>query len=473
MSFPVDVVVMAAGKGTRMKSQRPKVLHRLGGRALAQHVIDCAARLSARSVVVITGHGAEQVEAGLTTPVAVGDHTAPRLRFVRQEPQLGTGHAVQQAVPVLPDDGVVLILNGDVPLIGQATLETLLQACDGQHLALLSVDTGGDATGYGRIVRSVDADRSVHAIVEHKDANEAQRRITEWYSGVMAAPAALLKPLLQGLTNDNSQREYYLTDVVKHAVAQGLVVRAVTTHDAVEVAGVNSPVQLAELERAHQRRIADAFMEQGVRLADPARLDVRGELLCGQDVEIDVNCVFEGRVKLGDGVRIGANCVIANAAIDAGAVIHAFTHIDGEKLGVSVGRGALVGPFARLRPGAQLGEEVHIGNFVEVKNSTLAAGAKANHLAYLGDATVGERVNYGAGSITANYDGANKHRTVIEADVHVGSNCVLVAPVTIGAGGTVGGGSTITKSTPPGALSVARGKQIVLENWQRPTKKKN
>jgi bifunctional UDP-N-acetylglucosamine pyrophosphorylase/glucosamine-1-phosphate N-acetyltransferase len=266
MSFPVDVVVMAAGKGTRMKSLRPKVLHRLGGRALAQHVIDCAARLSARSVVVITGHGAEQVEAGLTTPVAVGDHTAPRLRFVRQEPQLGTGHAVQQAVPVLADDGVVLILNGDVPLIGQATLETLLQACDGQHLALLSVDTGGDATGYGRIVRSLDADRSVHAIVEHKDANEAQRRITEWYSGVMAAPASLLKPLLKGLTNDNSQREYYLTDVVKHAVAQGLVVRAVTTHDAVEVAGVNSPVQLAELERAHHAPASPApLMEQGVR----------------------------------------------------------------------------------------------------------------------------------------------------------------------------------------------------------------
>ena len=473
MSFPVDVVVMAAGKGTRMKSLRPKVLHRLGGRALAQHVIDCAARLSARSVVVITGHGAEQVEAGLTTPLGSGESAAPKLRFVRQEPQLGTGHAVQQAVPVLADDGVVLILNGDVPLIGQATLETLLQACDGQHLALLSVDTGGDATGYGRIVRAVDADRSVHAIVEHKDANEAQRRITEWYSGVMAAPAALLKPLLKGLTNDNSQREYYLTDVVKHAVAQGLVVRAVTTRDEVEVAGVNSPVQLAELERAYQRRLAHGLMEQGVRLADPARLDVRGELLCGQDVEIDVNCVFEGRVKLGDGVRIGANCVIANAAIDAGAVIHPFTHIDGEKLGVSVGRGALVGPFARLRPGAQLGEDVHIGNFVEVKNSTLAAGAKANHLAYLGDATVGERVNYGAGSITANYDGANKHRTVIEADVHVGSNCVLVAPITIGAGGTVGGGSTLTKSTPPGALAVARGKQMVLEGWQRPTKKKS
>ncbi len=463
---------MAAGKGTRMKSLRPKVLHRLAGRALAQHVIDCAARLSARSVVVITGHGAEQVEAGLSQPLGTPDSAAPRLRYVRQEPQLGTGHAVQQAVPVLPDDGVVLILNGDVPLIGQATLQALLQACEGQHLALLTVDTGGDATGYGRIVRSQDADRSVLAIVEHKDANEAQRRITEWYSGVMAAPAALLKPLLQGLTNDNSQHEYYLTDVVKHAVAQGRVVRAVTTRDEVEVAGVNSPLQLAELERACQRRLAHALMEQGVRLADPARLDVRGELMCGQDVDIDVNCVFEGRVKLGDGVRIGANCVIANAAIDAGAVIHPFTHIDGEKLGVSVGRGALVGPFARLRPGAQLGEDVHIGNFVEVKNSTLAAGAKANHLAYLGDATVGERVNYGAGSITANYDGANKHRTVIEADVHVGSNCVLVAPVTLGAGGTVGGGSTITKSTPPGALAVARGKQMVLENWQRPAKKK-
>ena len=472
MSFPVDVVVMAAGKGTRMKSQRPKVLHRLGGRALAQHVIDCAARLSARSVVVITGHGAEQVEAGLTTPVASIDSTAPRLRFVRQEPQLGTGHAVQQAVPVLADDGVVLILNGDVPLIGQATLEALLHACEGQHLALLSVDTGGDATGYGRIVRSLDSDRSVHAIVEHKDANEAQRRITEWYSGVMAAPASLLKPLLAGLTNDNSQGEYYLTDVVRHAVAQGQVVRAITTHDAVEVAGVNSPVQLAELERAYQRRRAHALMEQGVRLADPERLDVRGELLCGQDVEIDVNCVFEGRVKLGEGVRIGANCVIANAAIDDGAVILPFTHIEGDKLGVSVGRDAQVGPFARLRPGAQLGADVHIGNFVEVKNSTLAAGAKANHLAYLGDATVGERVNYGAGSITANYDGANKHRTVIEADVHVGSNCVLVAPVTIGAGGTVGAGSTISKSTAPGALSVARGKQMSLENWQRPEKKR-
>ncbi|HEX5738641.1 MAG TPA: bifunctional UDP-N-acetylglucosamine diphosphorylase/glucosamine-1-phosphate N-acetyltransferase GlmU [Hydrogenophaga sp.] len=464
MSFPVDVVVMAAGKGTRMKSQRPKVLHRLGGRALAQHVIDRAARLSARSVVVITGHGAEQVEQGLSASEGA------TLRFVRQEPQLGTGHAVQQAVPLLADDGVVLILNGDVPLIGQDTLEALLQACAGKHLTLLSVDTGADATGYGRIVR--DTDGSVRAIVEHKDADADQRRITEWYSGVMAAPAELLKPLLEQLNNQNSQGEYYLTDVVQHAVARGLQVQAITTRDAVQVAGVNSPLQLAELERAYQRRLAEALMEQGVRLADPARLDVRGELMCAPDVEIDVNCVFEGRVKLGEGVRIGANCVIANAAIDAGAVIHPFTHIDGEQLGVSVGRGALVGPFARLRPGAQLGAEVHIGNFVEVKNSTLADGAKANHLAYLGDTTVGERVNYGAGSITANYDGANKHRTVIEADVHVGSNCVLVAPVTIGAGGTVGAGSTVTKDTAAGSLTVARGKQVSLPNWQRPTKRK-
>jgi len=464
----VDVVVMAAGKGTRMKSLRPKVLHRLGGRALAQHVIDCAARLSARSVVVVTGHGAELVEAGLSAPQTPAG-LAMALRFVRQEPQLGTGHAVQQAVPVLPDDGVVLVLNGDVPLIESATVDALLQACAGRHLTLLSVDTGADAGSYGRVLRAVDG--GVRAIVEHKDADEAQRAITEWYSGVMAAPARLLKSWLAQLTNDNSQGEYYLTDVVRHAVAGGHEVRAIVTGDEVQVAGVNSSQQLAELERAYQRRLAERLMAQGVRLADPARLDVRGQLLCGQDVEIDVNCVFEGAVELGAGVRIGANCVVANARIEAGAVIHPFTHIDGEKAGVSVGAGSLVGPFARLRPGARLGAHVHIGNFVEVKNSTLADGAKANHLAYLGDATVGERVNYGAGSITANYDGANKHRTVIEADVHVGSNCVLVAPVNIGAGGTVGAGSVITKDAPAGALSVARGKPVTVPNWQRPAKK--
>ncbi len=457
----LDVVVMAAGKGTRMKSSLPKVLHRLAGRALAQHVIDCAARLSARQVVVITGHGAEAVEAGLSAP-AGGE-----LRFVRQSPQLGTGHAVQQAVPVLPDDGVTLVLSGDVPLTRADTLQALLDACGGERLALLTLELP-DPTGYGRIVRG--ADGGVQAIVEHKDATEAQRAITEIYSGIMAVPTRLLRGWLARLDNRNAQGEYYLTDVVKFAVADGAAVVAHRIADAVQVAGVNSPAQLAELERAHQRRLAEGLMADGVRLADPARLDVRGTLTCGADVEIDVNCVFEGAVSLGDGVRIGANCVIANARIESGAVIHPFTHIDGERAGVQVGPGALVGPFARLRPGAQLGAQVHIGNFVEVKNSTLAAGAKANHLAYLGDATVGERVNYGAGSITANYDGANKHRTVIEADVHVGSNCVLVAPVTIGAGGTVGGGSTITKDTPPGSLAVARGKQVVIPNWQRPAK---
>jgi bifunctional UDP-N-acetylglucosamine pyrophosphorylase / glucosamine-1-phosphate N-acetyltransferase len=464
MSFPVDVVVMAAGKGTRMKSLRPKVLHRLGGRALAQHVIDCAARLSARSVVVITGHGADQVEAGLQAPAG-----ATELKYVRQEPQLGTGHAVQQAMPALALDGVTLVLSGDVPLTRPETLQALLDLCGGERLALLTLDMP-DPTGYGRIVRGVDA--SVQAIVEHKDASEAQRAINEIYSGIMAVPTRLLQGWLARLDNRNAQGEYYLTDVVKFAVADGQSVQAHRIADAVQVAGVNSPLQLAELERAYQRRVANTLMEQGTRLADPARLDVRGTLVCGQDVEIDVNCVFEGRVVLGDGVRIGAQCVIANAVIEAGAVIHPFTHIDGEKLGVRVGPGALIGPFARLRPGAQLGAQVHIGNFVEVKNSTLAAGAKANHLAYLGDADVGERVNYGAGSITANYDGTNKHRTTIEADVHVGSNCVLVAPVTLGAGGTVAGGSTITKSTPPGALAVARGKQISIANWQRPQKKK-
>ena len=466
MTFPVDVVVMAAGKGTRMKSLRPKVLHRLGGRALAQHVLDTAARVSARSVVVITGHGADQVEAGLQAPVGA-DGQALDLRFVRQEPQLGTGHAVQQAVPLLPDDGVTLVLSGDVPLTRTETLQALITQCGGERLALLTLDMP-DPSGYGRIVRAQDG--AVSAIIEHKDASDEQRAIREIYSGIMAVPTRLLRGWLSRLDNRNAQGEYYLTDVVRFAVADGLRVEAHRIADAVQVAGVNSPRQLAELERAYQRQVADELMDQGVRLADPARLDVRGTLICGQDVEIDVGCVFEGRVELGAGVRIGAHCVIANAVIQAGAVIHPFTHIDGEKLGVSVGAGSLVGPFARLRPGARLGAEVHIGNFVEVKNSTLADGAKANHLAYLGDATVGERVNYGAGSITANYDGANKHRTVIEADVHVGSNCVLVAPVTIGAGGTVGAGSTITKSTPPGSLSVARGRQASIADWKRPTK---
>jgi bifunctional UDP-N-acetylglucosamine pyrophosphorylase / glucosamine-1-phosphate N-acetyltransferase len=461
----LDIVIMAAGKGTRMKSKLPKVLHKLAGRALLGHVLSTAAQLKPRSVILITGHGAPEVIAfGANFMTPNGQFG---LKTVLQEPQLGTGHAVQQAVPELPDDGLSLVLSGDVPLTEAGTLQQLIALSGGERMALLTLDIA-DPTGYGRIVREAD---SVLAIVEHKDASEAQRAIREIYSGILVAPSQLLKKYLTQLDNNNAQKEFYLTGVVQHAVADGKQVVALKINDASQVAGVNSPAQLQELEREYQQRAAYRLMEQGVRMADAARFDLRGDLLCGQDVSIDVGCVFEGNVKLGDDVRIGAHCVIANCEIAAGAVIHPFTHIDGGKEGVVVGAGSLVGPFARLRPGANLAAEVHIGNFVEVKNSTLARGAKANHLAYLGDATVGERVNYGAGSITANYDGANKHRTVIEADVHVGSNCVLVAPVTLGAGGTVGGGSTITKDTPAGALSVARGKQVSIANWSRPVKK--
>lgn len=409
--------------------------------------------------VVITGHGAEAVESAMASSGAT---------FVRQMPQLGTGHAVQQAVPALdPSATTTLVLNGDVPLLQANTAKALADACDSRCLVLLTVVLA-DATGYGRILR--DDQGQVLGIVEHKDATEAQRAIHEVYTGSLAAPTDALKRWVAALKNDNAQKEYYLTDIVAMAVAEGVPVITVHPRSETEVLGVNSPVQLADLERRYQRQQAEQLMESGVRLADPARFDVRGALTCGSDVEIDINCVFEGQVRLGDGVRIGANCCIRNAQIEANAVIHPYTHIDGEAAGVTVGPGALVGPFARLRPGAVLGAEVHIGNFVEVKNSTLAQGAKANHLAYLGDATVGERVNYGAGSITANYDGANKHRTIIEADAHIGSNCVLVAPVTIGAGATIGGGSTIAKDAPAGQLTVARARQASLPGWKRPQK---
>jgi bifunctional UDP-N-acetylglucosamine pyrophosphorylase / glucosamine-1-phosphate N-acetyltransferase len=460
----IDVVIMAAGKGTRMKSRLPKVLHRLAGRPLLQHVIDTVSALDARRIVIVTGSGADEVEAAVADWARAG--TGPVTQFARQQPQLGTGHAVLQAAPLLPDDGTTLILNGDVPLIEAATLQRLIESSGGRRLALLTVDMP-DPTGYGRVLRTGE---KVSAIVEHKDASEGQRQLCEVYSGFMAVPSALLKRWLARLTNGNAQGEYYLTDVVQLAAEDGADVVAVKTADKVQVDGVNSPWQLAQLERAFQLRQARALMEQGVRIADPARFDLRGQLECGQDVEIDVNCLFEGRVSLAEGVKIGPHCVIANASLAAGAVIHPFTYMDGEKVGVRIGEGALVGPFARLRPGADLGPEVHVGNFVEIKNSTLGRAAKANHLAYLGDATVGERVNYGAGSISANYDGGNKHRTVIEEDVHIGSNCVLVAPVTIGRGGTVGAGSTITKNTEPGVLSVARGKQVSIANWQRPKK---
>jgi bifunctional UDP-N-acetylglucosamine pyrophosphorylase / glucosamine-1-phosphate N-acetyltransferase len=453
----LSIVVMAAGKGTRMRSALPKVLHPLAGRSLLHHVLTATAGLGALRTIVITGHEAARVEAATASMHGV--------RCVRQEPQLGTGHAVQQAVPHLGDEGTTLILNGDVPLIEAATARALAAACSGTKLALLTIELA-DATGYGRIVRN--SAQEVRAIVEHKDASETQRAIREVYTGMLAAPTAWLKRAVMALENKNAQKEFYLTDIVAMAVAQGVAVVATQARDETEVLGVNSPLQLADLERRFQRRQAEALMEAGVRLADPARFDLRGTLACGQDVFIDVGCIFEGDVTLADNVNIGAHCVIRDARIEAGAVVHPFTHIEG----ATVGAGALVGPYARLRPGAQLGAEVHIGNFVEVKNSTLAKGAKANHLAYLGDASVGERVNFGAGSITANYDGANKHRTVIGNDVHVGSNCVLVAPVTLGDGATIGGGSTINKEAPAAQLTVARAKQVTIEGWVRPKKAK-
>ena len=449
----LDIVIMAAGKGTRMKSARPKVLHPLAGKSLLQHVLDAVAGLAATKTLVITGHAAQTLEA---------QFGAQGLTFVRQQPQLGTGHAVQQAVPHLDSEGTTLVLNGDVPLIEPATAAALVAASGGTKLALLTIELA-DATGYGRVVRNGTV---VRRIVEERDASEAQRAIREIYTGMLAAPTAWLKSAVMALTNANAQREYYLTDIVAMAVADGVPVVTTQAGNETEVLGVNSPAQLAALERRYQLARAEAVMLAGVRLADPARFDVRGTLACGSDVEIDVGCVFEGSVTLADGVTIGAHCVIRDTRIDAGAVIHPFTHAEG----AHVGAGAIVGPYARLRPGAELGPEVHIGNFVEIKNSTLGRGAKANHLAYIGDATVGERVNHGAGSIVANYDGVNKHRSAIGNDVHVGSNCVLVAPISIGDGATIGAGSTIAKDAPAGQLTLARARQVSIAGWKRPKK---
>ena len=457
----VRVVIMAAGKGTRMRSAHPKVLHRLAGQSLLQHVLDASGALGAERTIVVVGHGAAAVEQA---------SAGPNRSFVRQEPQLGTGHALQQAAPLLGDDGTTLILNGDVPLIESETLRRLVAASAGARLALLTVQLA-DPHGYGRIVRAAGAESGIATIVEEKDASAAQRALREVYTGAMAAPTRALKRWLAALRNDNAAGEYYLTDVVAMAVAEGVEVTAVQAGSEAEVLGVNSAEQLAALERHHQAAAASRLMAGGVRLADPARFDLRGELVCGSDVEIDVGCIFEGRVELGDGVRIGAYCVLRNVQVDAGALLRPYTHVDGEGLGARIGARAIVGPFARLRGGAVLGVEVHVGNFVEVKNSNLGDGAKANHLAYLGDTDLGKRVNFGAGSITANYDGANKHRTVVGADAHIGSNSVLVAPVVVGAGATIGAGSTIARDAPAGQLTVARARQASFPGWKRPQKK--
>lgn len=452
---PLSVIVLAAGEGKRMKSALPKVLQPLAGRPLLAHVLEAARSLEPAAIHVVYGHGGERVRAALgSEPVS----------WVLQAERLGTGHAAQQAIVGIPEDHDVLILYGDVPLISPATLRELCTLGRGA-LALLTVELA-DATGYGRVIRTPGGE--VRRVVEEKDATARERRIREANTGVLAAPAPLLRRFLAQLRNDNAQREYYLTDVIAMAVKARVPVRAQVAPDAASVLGVNDKVQLAELEHILRLRSARALMLAGVTLVDPARVDLRGRLLHGSDVSLDVNVVLEGEVRLGDRVRIGPNCVLRNCEIGADTVVHASCVLDGARLG----SGCLIGPFARLRPGAQLADRVHIGNFVEVKNSQMADDAKANHLAYVGDATVGARVNIGAGTIIANYDGVNKHRTVIGDDAHTGSNSVLVAPITVGAGATVGAGSTVTREVPAGKLTVARARQSVIERWQRPARKR-
>ena len=451
----MNIVILAAGQGKRMHSNLPKVLHPLAGKALVSHVIDSARQLSPQTLCLVFGHGGDAVRTTLD---------APDLLWALQEPQLGTGHAVQQALPHLKSDGTTLILYGDVPLIRTETLKTLVQAAHGA-LAILTVELA-DPTGYGRIVRN-EAGQVVR-IVEQKDASVEERTIREINTGIMAMPTARLGEWLGRLSNNNAQKEYYLTDIVSMAVEEGLPIHTTHPKKEWEVVGVNNKVQLAELERIAQRDGAERLMEQGVRLADPARLDVRGELTCGRDVFIDVNCVFEGKVELEEAVEIGPNCVIKNARIGAGTRLAAFTHIE-EAI---VGPDGQIGPFSRLRPGTELGADVHIGNFVEIKKTTIAAHSKANHLAYIGDAIIGSRVNVGAGTITCNYDGANKFQTIIEDDAFIGSDTQLVAPVTVGRGATLGAGTTLTKDAPPDTLTLSRVKQVSVSGWKRPVKTK-
>jgi len=450
----LNIVILAAGKGTRMRSDKPKVLHALAGRPLLQHALDTAAGLAPDRICVVYGHGGEAV------PQAMARYDAA---FVLQEPQLGTGHAVQQALPHLSDGSLTLVLYGDVPLTQPATLRRMLDAPGALTLLTVKLD---DPRGYGRIVR--DGAGRVIRIVEEKDATPAERAIDEVNTGILAAPTRLLRDWLQRLGNDNAQGEYYLTDIVAMAVAQGVEVRTAQPAHEWEVQGVNSRMQLAALERAWQREQAARLLEQGVALADPERIDVRGALTCGRDVEIDVGCVFEGEVYLGDNARVGAYSVLRDSRIAAGVRIEAYSHIEQAEIGAD----CRIGPYARLRPGTVLHDGVHIGNFVEVKNSEIAARSKANHLSYIGDASVGSRVNVGAGTITCNYDGANKHRTVIEDDVFIGSDTQLVAPVTVGRGATIGAGSTITRDAPEGALTLSRPKQLTVPGWTRPVKEK-
>lgn len=451
----MNIVVLAAGMGKRMKSDLPKVLHQLANKPLLGHVLDCARSLSPKRIIVVYGHGGEAVQ---------GAMDSKDLAWVEQAPQLGTGHAVQQATHLLDDSVPTLVLYGDVPLTRQRSLSDLIEAAGTDKLAVLTVNVA-DPTGYGRIARK---DGQIVSIVEQKDANTEQLKITEINTGIMVAPTPALKKWLSGLSNDNAQKEYYLTDIVAAAVANGTSVVATHPAQAWEANGVNSKPQLAELERTFQRDLAESLMIGGVHLMDPNRIDVRGSLTCGRDVQIDVNCVFEGEVSLGDGVQVGANCVLRNTSIQAGTQIAPFSHLDDAQVGAR----AKIGPFARLRPGTRLGNETHVGNFVEMKNTVMGDGSKANHLSYVGDAQVGQRVNIGAGTITCNYDGANKHKTIIEDDAFIGSNSQLVAPVTVGRGATLAAGTTLTKDAPANQLTITRAPQKSLPGWQRPVKKK-
>ncbi|WP_417780402.1 bifunctional UDP-N-acetylglucosamine diphosphorylase/glucosamine-1-phosphate N-acetyltransferase GlmU [Stutzerimonas xanthomarina] len=449
----LDIVILAAGQGTRMRSALPKVLHPIAGQSMLGHVIDTARGLKPKAIHVVIGHGAELVRERLASD---------DLNFVVQAEQLGTGHAVAQALPALTAERV-LILYGDVPLIEAATLDRLLHKVGSQQLALLTVSLD-DPTGYGRIVR--DERGLVQAIVEHKDANAEQKQISEGNTGILAVPGERLGDWLGRLSNSNAQGEYYLTDVIAMAVADGLTIATEQPQHAMEVQGANDRIQLADLERHYQQRAARHLMAQGVTLRDPARFDLRGEVTVGRDVLIDVNVILEGNVVIEDGVEIGPNCVIRNSTLRRGAVVKANSHLEGAELG----EGADCGPFARLRPGAVLGAKAHVGNFVEVKNSHMGEGAKAGHLAYLGDAEIGARTNIGAGTITCNYDGANKFRTVMGEDVFIGSNSSLVAPVNLGDGATTGAGSVITADVPAGSLALGRARQTLNEGWQRPQK---
>jgi bifunctional UDP-N-acetylglucosamine pyrophosphorylase/glucosamine-1-phosphate N-acetyltransferase len=449
----LDIIVLAAGLGKRMRSDLPKVLHPLAGRPLLGHVLETASSLAPRRIFVVHGHGAEEVRAAF--PEA-------SIEWVLQAEQLGTGHAVRQALSHLAVDGDVLILYGDVPLVKAATLRRLLEASRG-GVAMLTAELD-NPSGYGRIVR--DAAQRVARIVEQKDASSSELAIREVNAGFYALSARRLSGWLAHVKNDNAQNEYYLTDIVAHAVGEGAPVVAVKAEDPWEVAGVNSKQELAGLERVVQGREARRLLEAGVTLSDPARIDVRGTLDCGRDVSIDVNCLFEGKVNLGDRVRIGPNCVLRNVTIGAGTEVNAFSHLDSAELGAR----CRVGPYARLRPGTELADDVHIGNFVETKASRLGAGSKANHLTYNGDPEVGARVNIGAGTITCNYDGISKHRTVIEDDCFIGSDATLVAPVRIARGSYIGAGSTINKDTPAGQLTVARSRQVSIPGWKPPKK---